>query len=133
TTSHEEGCSRFWNISTRSFVGDYGHVTGIEAEEVEWKINDGRQVMDTVPGTLRKIDADLVLLALGFVHPVHEGLITDLGLELDQRKNINIDNNNLTNRQKVFAAGDSVHGASLVVNAIASGRKAAGEINKLLE
>jgi glutamate synthase (NADPH/NADH) small chain len=133
TTSHEEGCSRYWGISTRNFIGDGNHLTGVELEDVEWKFSDGRLHMETVPGTLRKIEADLVLLAMGFVHPVHNGLISELGLELDQRKNIKINQNNLTNRLKVFAAGDSVHGASLVVNAIASGRKAAREIIKFLQ
>jgi glutamate synthase (NADPH/NADH) small chain len=133
TTSHEEGCSRYWGISTRNFIGDGNHVTGVELEDVEWKFSDGRLHMETVPGTLRKIEADLVLLAMGFVHPVHNGLISELGLELDQRKNIKINQNYLTNRLKVFAAGDSVNGASLVVNAIASGRKAAKEIIKFLQ
>jgi glutamate synthase (NADPH/NADH) small chain len=69
---------------------------------------------------------------MGFVHPALEGLLSELGLELDNRKNIKVDQNQLTNRQKVFAAGDSVSGATLVVNAIASGRKAAKEIDKFL-
>jgi glutamate synthase (NADPH/NADH) small chain len=133
TTSHEEGCTRYWNILTRNFIGDGDQVNGAETEEVEWKIKDGCQQMETIPGSLRRIDADLVLLALGFAHPVHNGLISELGLDLDQKKSIKVNQNNLTNRQKVFAAGDSVHGASLVVNAIASGRKAALEINKFLQ
>jgi glutamate synthase (NADPH/NADH) small chain len=69
---------------------------------------------------------------MGFVHPALEGLLSELGLELDNRKNIKVDQNQLTNSQKVFAAGDSVSGATLVVNAIASGRKAAKEIDKFL-
>jgi len=74
----------------------------------------------------------LLLLAMGFVHPALEGLLSELGLELDHRKNIKVDQNQLTNREKVFAAGDSVSGATLVVNAIASGRKVAKEIDKFL-
>jgi len=69
---------------------------------------------------------------MGFVHPALEGLITELELELDQRRNIRVDKNQFTNRQKVFAAGDSISGATLVVSAIASGRKAAKEIDKFL-
>jgi len=88
--------------------------------------------MDVVPDTRRIIPADLVLLAMGFVHPVLEGLLTELELELSVRKNIKVDENHSTNRQKVFAAGDSVSGASLVVNAIASGRKVAKEIDRFL-
>ena len=104
----------------------------MEAEDVEWKIIDGRLTMEPVPGTRRKIDADLVLLALGFVHPVLEGLLSELNLELDHRRNIKVNENQLTSRQRIFAAGDSVTGASLVVNAIASGRKVAEEINMFL-
>jgi glutamate synthase (NADPH/NADH) small chain len=88
--------------------------------------------MEVIPGTRRIIEADLVLLAMGFVHPVIEGLLSELELELTQRNNIKVNANQSTNRQKVFAAGDSVSGASLVVNAIASGRKVAKEIDKYL-
>jgi glutamate synthase (NADPH/NADH) small chain len=88
--------------------------------------------MKPVSGTRRVIEADMVLLALGFVHPVLEGLISEMGLELDNRKNIKVNNAFSTNIPKVFAAGDSVSGASLMVNAIASGRKAAREIDKYL-
>jgi glutamate synthase (NADPH/NADH) small chain len=69
---------------------------------------------------------------MGFVHPVLDGLITELGVELDHRKNIRVNESNVTSINKVFAAGDSVSGASLVVNAIASGRRAAKEIDKYL-
>jgi glutamate synthase (NADPH) small chain len=89
--------------------------------------------MTSVPGTVRIIEADLILLALGFVHPVIDGLISELELELDNRKNIKTSDSLSTNIQKIFAAGDSVTGASLVVNAIASGRKAAEEIDSYLK
>lgn len=78
-----------------------------------------------IPGTVRTIDADLVLLSMGFVHAVHEGLLNDLGLEYDPRGNIKTNNNHKTSKAKVFSAGDAMSGASLVVNSIASGRKAA--------
>ena len=132
STSHEEGCERFWSLSTVRFIGSNNYVTGIEVENVEWMNKDGNYTMEPVPGTRRIIDADLVLLALGFVHPVLDGLLTELGLELDHKRNIKIDNNHSTSMQKVFAAGDSVSGASLVVNAIASGRKAAKKIDRFL-
>jgi glutamate synthase (NADPH/NADH) small chain len=114
------------------FTGADGVVTGVEVEDVEWKVSEGRHLMEAIPGTRRVIEADLVLLAMGFVHPVLEGLLTELELELSIRKNIKVDANHSTNRHKVFAAGDSVSGASLVVNAIASGRKVAKEIDMFL-
>jgi len=132
STSHEEGCDRFWSLSTVRFIGTDNHTTGVEVEDVEWKLIDKRHTMEVVPGTRRIIEADLVLLAMGFVHPVLEGLLSELELELSQRKNIKVDAKHSTSRQKVFAAGDSVNGASLVVHAIASGRKVAKEINMFL-
>jgi glutamate synthase (NADPH/NADH) small chain len=132
STSHEEGCERYWSLATVKFYGKDNHVTGVEVEDVEWNLKDDTYTMKAFPGTRRIIDADLVLLAMGFVHPALEGLLSELELELDQRRNIKVDENQLTNRQKVFAAGDSVNGATLVVNAIASGRKVAKEIDKFL-
>ena len=132
STSHEEGCERYWSLATVKFHGKNNQVTGVEVENVLWNLEDNRYTMEAVSGTRRIIDADLVLLAMGFVHPALEGLLSELDLELDQRKNIKVDQNHLTNRQKVFAAGDSVSGATLVVNAIASGRKVAKEIDKIL-
>jgi glutamate synthase (NADPH/NADH) small chain len=132
STSQEEGCERYWSIATIKFIGSDNHVTGVEVEDVEWKIKDDHYNMEVIQGTRRIINADLVLLAMGFVHPALEGLISELELELDQRRNIRVDKNHFTNRQKVFAAGDSISGATLVVNAIASGRKAAKEIDKFL-
>jgi glutamate synthase (NADPH/NADH) small chain len=133
TTSHEEGCERLWNISTVGFMGRGRHITGVEVEDVRWEKMNGSFTMQAVPGTRRHIVADLVLLALGFVHPVLEGLVTELDLELDPHKNIKTNKNLSTSIPKVFAAGDVVSGASLVVNAIASGRKAAKEINNYLK
>jgi glutamate synthase (NADPH) small chain len=132
TTSHEEGCERYWSLSTLRFLGENNHVTGVEAEDVIWKNANGRYIIEPVEGTRKKIEADLVLLALGFVHPVIEGLLAELELDLNMRKNIRVDEQNLTSRQKIFAAGDSVSGASLVVNAIASGRKVARDIDRFL-
>lgn len=132
STSHEEGCERAWNLSSLRFIGENNQVKGVEVEEVSWKNENGRYIMEPVEGTRRIIAADLILLALGFVHPVVEGLLSELELELNMRKNIKVNEQSLTNRQKVFAAGDSVSGASLVVNAIASGRKVAKEIDRFL-
>jgi glutamate synthase (NADPH/NADH) small chain len=133
STSHEEGCDRFWNLATVKFIGKDSHVTGVEVENVEWTKKDGRYSMDIVPGTRRVIEAELVLLAMGFVHPALDGILSELNLELDHRRNIKVDQSQLTSTHKVFAAGDSVSGATLVVNAIASGRKVAKEIDKFLK
>ncbi|HAM10904.1 MAG: glutamate synthase [Bacteroidetes bacterium GWE2_41_25] len=133
STSHEEGCERSWNTSTLRFTGSDFKVSGVEVEDVNWKKVNGQYVMEHVANSKRIIEADLVLLAMGFVHPVLEGLITDSGVELNIRKNIKVDNNHMTSRQKFFAAGDSISGASLVVNAIASGRKVALEIDMYLK
>ena len=132
STSHEEGCIRDWGLSTVRFIGENNQLTGVEVENVEWNFREGRHQMDVIPGTRRIIPADMVLLAMGFVHPVLEGLLSELELELSVRKNIKVDVNQSTSRQKVFAAGDAVSGASLVVNAIASGRKVAKEIDRFL-
>jgi glutamate synthase (NADPH/NADH) small chain len=132
STSHEEGCERHWNLSTRKFVGDGNILRGAEVEEVKWEFQDGRNSMIPVPGTRRVIEADLVLLALGFEHPVLEGLLTELDIELNHRNNVRISDSMTTNIPRVFAAGDTVNGASLVVNAIASGRRAAKEIDRFL-
>jgi glutamate synthase (NADPH) small chain len=132
STSHEEGCERFWGISTIRFIGEDNHVKGVEVEDVEWKIINGVYSMEPVEGSRRILDIDFVLIAMGFVHPVLDGLLVELGLDLDQRKNIKVDAGQSTSLPKVFAAGDSVSGASLVVNAIASGRKVAEQIDRFL-
>ena len=132
STSQEEGCERMWSLSTLRFTGSEDAVKGVEVEEVKWETENGKYKMTPVPGTVKIIEADLILLALGFVHPVIDGLVSELELELDGRKNIKTNESLSTNIQKIFAAGDSVTGASLVVNAIASGRKAASEIDRFL-
>jgi glutamate synthase (NADPH/NADH) small chain len=132
TTSHEEGCERIWSLSTLRFTGEDGFVKGVEVEDVHWEKKNGCYSMKPIPETTRILEADFILLALGFVHPVIDGLVSELELELDDRRNIKADQKLATNIQKVFAAGDSVTGASLVVTAIASGRRAAKEIDKFL-
>jgi glutamate synthase (NADPH/NADH) small chain len=132
SSSHLEGCERRWNLSTQRFVGENGRVTGVEVVQVDWKKKDGRLVMKEIPGTMEIINADLVLLAMGFVSPVRAGLLDDLGMEYDQRGNLK-SVNNLTGIDKIFAAGDATRGASLVIHAIRSGRDAAFRINEYLE
>ena len=132
TTSHEEGCTRRWSLSTLRFLGMQQRVTHAEVEELAWEQVNGSHKMKAVPGTKEQIDADLILLAMGFVHPVHEGLLSELEIALNSRKNIDINLAMATNLEKVFAAGDATSGASLVVNAIASGRRVAKKIDEFL-
>ncbi len=132
TTSHEEGCKRRWSLNTLKFIGMQQRVTHVEVEEITWESLNGRYEMKPVPGTRQQIEADLILLAMGFVHPIHEGLLTELGIQLNGRKNVEVDEQLSTNIKKVFATGDAVNGASLVVTAIASGRKVAKRIDDYL-
>lgn len=131
SSSHEEGCVRKWSLNTLAFKGEDGRLKEVLVEEVEWKREDGRMKM--IPtGKTEIIKADLAFLALGFVHPVHEGLLTELGIEYDARGNVAVDKQHQSNVDKVFATGDAAMGASLVVRAIASGRKVAESINEKL-
>ncbi len=134
TSSHEEGCKRIWNISTKRFTGNNGYVNKAETEEVSWIMaEDGKMKMNALPGKKKAIDADLVLLSLGFVHPVHEGLLNDLEMEYTERGNIVVNKKHQTRNARIFATGDSIMGASLIVNAIASGRNTALSIMEYLE
>lgn len=133
SSSHKEGCEREWLLNTKRLIDDgKGNVKGAEVVEVEWQKVNGQFKMVEKPETTRVVDAELVLLSMGFVHCVHEGLAKELGLKFDKRGNIVIDNNMKTNKAKVFAAGDAVSGASLIVRAIASGRKSAETVNEFL-
>ncbi|MBE6341765.1 MAG: glutamate synthase subunit beta [Bacteroidales bacterium] len=128
TSSHKEGCDRRWSLSTKRFIGDEkGNVKKAELVEVEWVKDDatGRMQMKEKEGSAFQIDVELVLLCMGFLSPVHEGLVNDLGVELDQRGNIKVDAHGATSVPGVFAAGDAATGASLVVRAIARGRETA--------
>jgi glutamate synthase (NADPH/NADH) small chain len=134
SSSHEEGCDRRWSLATSKFHGKQQRITHLEVTEVEWVKNGySRPEMKIIPGTNELIEADLVLLAMGFVQPVHEGLLNDLQLAYTERNNIRISDKYQTTIPKVFAAGDSVLGASLVVRAIQSGRQAASRITDYLE
>jgi len=132
SSSHQEGCERRWSLNTNKFVGKNGQLTEVLVEEVEWtKDETGRWNMK-MTGKTDVIKADLVFLALGFIHPVHEGLLTELGVGFDGRRNVAIDKMSQSNVKKVFATGDAAMGASLVVRAIASGRKVAEDIHSSL-
>jgi len=121
SSSHEEGGSRDWSVSTESVSGENGKITSLHCVRVEFK--GGR--FERVAGSEFVIPADLVLLAMGFVHPEHPGIVEGLGLTLNNRGNIQVDANFQTNQKGVFAAGDCQRGQSLIVWAIAEGRKAA--------
>jgi glutamate synthase (NADPH/NADH) small chain len=134
SSSHEEGCERNWLLNTKKLIGDKnGSVKAAEVIEVEWKKENGQFKMIEKPDTKRQIKADLVLLSMGFVHCIHEGLVDELGLKFDKRGNIVADRESKTSASKVFAAGDAVSGASLVVRAISAGRKAANNVHEFLQ
>lgn len=134
SSSHEEGCIRRWCLTSNKFIGENGQLTGVEVEEVEWVNNPegGRPIMKKT-GKIEVIKAELVLLAMGFTQPVHTGLLDELGVEYDARGNVKTDANQQSSVKKVFAAGDVNTGASLVVRAIAAGRKAAAAIDAYLK
>jgi len=131
SSSHLEGCERRWSLNTRRFIGENGVLTGVEVVSVEWTGKNGQMTMREISGTEEIIEADLVMLSLGFVSPVHEGLLDNLKVEYDTRGNVKA-NNFATNVEKVFVAGDATRGASLVVHAIRSGRDAAMKIHEFV-
>ena len=136
SSSHQEGCERQWSILTKSFEGnENGEVTKLICVEVEWKKSeDGSMKMIEVEDSEFTIEADLVLLAMGFIHPIHEGLVNNLSLKLDQRGNVEADEISFkTSSDKVFVAGDCRRGQSLVVWAISEGRKCAERIDNFLK
>jgi glutamate synthase (NADPH/NADH) small chain len=126
SSSQAEGAERDFNVATQRFIGTNGHVAELECIKL-----DGQ--MKPISGTEFRLPADLVLLAMGFLHPVQEGMIKQLGLDLDQRGNVKANELDYrTSRSKVFAAGDMRRGQSLVVWAIREGRQAAHAIDKFL-
>ena len=132
STSHEEGCERRWSVSTKEFTGGAGiRAEKLHACEVEWFEKKGQWKIKEIPGSDFVLDIDLAILATGFVHVVHEGLVRDMELKLDGRGNVTV-NNYQTSNPWVFAAGDTISGPSLVVNAIDAGRKAAAAIDQWL-
>jgi len=132
SSSHMEGCVRKWSLNTNKFIGEKGKLTEVLVEEVEWSKDENGRMSMKPTGKTDLIKADLVFLALGFIHPVHEGLLTELGVQFDGRGNVAIDKESKSSIGKVFATGDAAMGASLVVRAIASGRKVAEDIHNSL-
>lgn len=138
STSQEEGCERMWNVTTKAFIGDEdGHIKAIRCALVKWdKDEQGRWQMSEVEGSEFDRPADLVTLAMGFVHPVHEGLLAELAVEKDGRGNVLGSTEGAkayyTSVDKVFAAGDMRRGQSLVVWAIREGRQCARAVDEFL-
>ncbi|MDE2785028.1 MAG: glutamate synthase subunit beta [Chloroflexota bacterium] len=131
--AHEEGGVRDYNILTKSLSGENGQVSRLHAVRVDWtRGENGRFQMAEVPGSEFSVDADLVLLAMGFLHPEHGGMLDQLGVELDGRGNVRVDDNKMTSVPGVFAGGDMVRGQSLVVWAIAEGRDVARGVDQYL-
>lgn len=128
STSHEEGVKRDWAISTKEFIGDEnGHLKAVKLVKIEW--SNGK--FSEVEGTEEVIPCELALLAVGFVHPEHKGMLEQLNVSLDERGNVK-DANYKTNVDKVFVAGDMRRGQSLVVWAISEGRECARVVDEYL-
>ncbi|MGY3088886.1 glutamate synthase (NADPH/NADH) small chain [Hymenobacter sp. UYAg731] len=136
STSHEEGCQRYWGISTKEFLADEaGQLRALRVSDVTWEtdIMGRRLSFEEVPDSDREIPCQRVLLALGFAGPRVKGLLTELGVALDERGNVRADEQAYrTSRPNVFVAGDMRRGQSLVVWAISEGREAAREVDVFL-
>jgi len=134
STSQEEGCERDFAVTTKRFIGENGKVTAIECARVDWSQDDnGRWNMQEIEGSEFTLKADVVFLAMGFLHPVHEGMIEELALKKDGRGNVAANTSDYqTSLEKVFSAGDMRSGQSLVVRAINEGRQCARGIDAFL-
>lgn len=136
TSSHEEGADRKWAIATKEFIGDgQGNLKALKVVDLEWKYNEeGRAAQFVeVAGTERELPCELALLAMGFVHPQHEGLINELSVDLDERGNVAATEKSYqTSIAKIFTAGDMRRGQSLVVWAISEGRECARKVDEYL-
>ncbi len=137
SSSHEEAQKKItrYNILTKKFTGENGKLKKVHAVNIRFgppEAGTGRPSIIEIPGSEFELDVDLVFLAMGFVHPVHEGLVEQLNVKLDGRNNVACDKNKMTNVDGVFVAGDMTRGQSLVVWAIAEGREAARAIDEYL-
>jgi len=136
TSSHEEGSDRKWAVATKEFIGDAnGNLKAIKLVELEWKsAEDGRPAhFAEIAGSEKEISCELALLAMGFLHPQHEGLLNELSVERDERGNVKAsDKSYQTNISKIFTAGDMRRGQSLVVWAISEGRECARKVDEFL-
>ncbi|MEJ0055170.1 MAG: glutamate synthase subunit beta [Bacteroidota bacterium] len=134
STSHEEGCARQWSIVTKEFIGDdAGNLKALKVIEVEWVKTEPNKplTLKEIPGTEKTLSCDLVLLALGFLHPQKDGMLKQLGVDHDERGNV-LCHKYQTSVESVFSAGDMRRGQSLVVWAITEGREAARAVDEFL-
>ncbi|MBN1996329.1 glutamate synthase subunit beta [candidate division KSB1 bacterium] len=133
SSSHEEGCERMWSILSEAFTGK-NRVQAVKVVRLKWSDpgEKGKQTFERLAGSEFELPADLVLLAAGFVHVEHGPMVTEAGLKLDGRGNIMVDEQYMTSVKGIFAAGDAVMGASLVVRAFFQGREAASSIDRYL-
>jgi len=133
STSHEEGGGRDWSVLTKKFIGMGGELKKLSCVRVEFKKDaQGCTLMQEVGASEFEVEADLVILALGFLHPEKKGIIQEFNLDLDQWGNVKSDEKFMTSKKGVFACGDMRRGQSLIVWAIAEGRRAAHHIDKYL-
>ncbi|MGC1954015.1 MAG: glutamate synthase subunit beta [Gammaproteobacteria bacterium] len=134
STSHEEGCERDWAVSSRRLRGTDGQVAAIELVRVEWtRQANGSWAMAEIEGSQFEIKTELVLLAMGFVHPIHDGMLAELGVAYDERGNVAASTDDYkTSLDKIFTAGDMRRGQSLVVWAIREGRQCARAVDEYL-
>ncbi|MCH8107293.1 MAG: glutamate synthase subunit beta [Chloroflexi bacterium] len=134
SAAHEEGGQRDYDVLTKSFSGSNGKLERLHAVRVDWSEmgSNGRPSMREIPGSEMVIETELVLLAMGFLHPEHEGVLEQLGVALDDRGNVKIDEDRMTNVPGVFAGGDAARGQSLVVWAMAEGREVAYAVDRYL-
>ncbi|MGZ5000221.1 MAG: glutamate synthase subunit beta [Methylomonas sp.] len=133
SSSHQEGCDRDWSVETLEYLGNGGRVREIRCRRLEWKNVDGRWISEGIAGSEFTLKADLVFLAMGFEHPVQEGLLAELAVAVDTRKNVAANTEDYkTSVDKVFAAGDMRRGQSLVVWAIREGRQCARAVDEFL-
>jgi glutamate synthase (NADPH/NADH) small chain len=131
-TAHEEGGEREWGVTTKYFIGEGDQVKEIVCSKVVWeKTDEGSRMMEVEGGTFT-LKADLVLFAMGFLHPEHGDVVDQLSLKLSDRGNVETNSYYMTSQEGVFAAGDMRMGQSLVCKAIADGRKAAEKVNRFL-
>lgn len=135
STSHEEGCERMYGVMTKKFTGENGNVKKLHGIKLAFGEKDpvtGIKPMKEIPGSEFELEADLVLLAMGFTGPVKNKLLNELDIELDGRSNVSTDENKMTNIPGIFAAGDMRRGQSLVVWAINEGRSTAKKVHEYL-
>jgi glutamate synthase (NADPH/NADH) small chain len=132
--AHMEGGERRWSVATSRFLGKGGKLTGLKGHEVRWSDPDenGRRQMSKVKGSEFNMEADLVLLAMGFTQPEHNGLLDNLGVAYDGRGNVQAGPDLETSVPGIFAGGDVQTGAWLVVRAIAAGRRMADSVDRKL-